>query len=403
MFSFVVSAIGITLLCIIGIPAIIFYFFHFKKREEKNPVFEFVTLVTLVFSLVSLLSGFTLLSVMHILEAANTHSNSHMHLNTFLPFVYAVSMIGYAYGLMFLALERYLFVIDPKTHEWLLGDVIYWRHVQITMKHRKVMLVVFILVLSVGSSLYNLVMYEVACYNVGEEAQEDIFQLCASDEKAYLTYSDMWKSPLLRISSSVAHLLVHPILPGFFIFWCCSVLLITMSKWLSLHQLFSQIKSYPAWQRFQFTSCLREPVPDEERKLVMRTLVACLLQLVAYAIKAPGYVYMLYSAFLSLHTAHPEWVWLVNKAGHFAALLLPAFAPYILAGPDFAPIITQWLTSKTPPAPSFSNPNYAEEGEQKEEGEEGEEGGASSQKPKEAAVVAPNKLSRAELPLIENI
>ena len=63
----------------------------------------------------------------------------------------------------------------------------------------------------------------------------------------------------------------------------------------------------------------------------------------------------------------------------------------------------QWLTSKTPPAPSFSNPNYAEEGEQKEEGEEGEEGGASSQKPKEAAVVAPNKLSRAELPLIENI
>ena len=66
----------------------------------------------------------------------------------------------------------------------------------------------------------------------------------------------------------------------------------------------------------------------------------------------------------------------------------------------------QWLTGKTPPAPSFSNPNYAEEGEQKEEGEEGEEeeeGGASSQKPKEAAVVAPNKLSRAELPLIDNI
>ena len=28
------------------------------------------------------------------LQAANTHSNSHMHLNTFLPFVYAVSMVG---------------------------------------------------------------------------------------------------------------------------------------------------------------------------------------------------------------------------------------------------------------------------------------------------------------------
>merc|ERR1711971_73981 len=201
-----------------------------------------------------------------------------------------------------------------------------------------------------------------------------------------------------------AHLLVHPILPAFFIFWCCLVLLITMSKWASLQQVFSQIKSNPVWQRFQFTSSLRESIPDEERKLVMRVLVACLLQLVAYAIKAPGYVYKLYSAFLSLHTSHPDWIWLVNKAGHFAALLLPAFAPYILAGPDYAPIITQWLTGKTPPAPSFSNPNYAEEreGEKKEEeGEEEEE--ERRQKPKEATVLAPNELTRAELPLIDNI
>ena len=58
----------------------------------------------------------------------------------------------------------------------------------------------------------------------------------------------------------------------------------------------------------------------------------------------------------------------------------------------------QWLTGKTPPAPSFSNPNYAEKnaGEQKEEE-------PACQKPKEAAVVAPNELSRAELPLIDNI
>ena len=61
----------------------------------------------------SLLSGFTLLSVLHFLEVgsfgkldleklsfeclfqvAETHSNSHMHLNTFLPFVYAVSMVS---------------------------------------------------------------------------------------------------------------------------------------------------------------------------------------------------------------------------------------------------------------------------------------------------------------------
>ena len=32
MFSFVVSAIGITLLCIIGVPAIVFYFVRYSKR-----------------------------------------------------------------------------------------------------------------------------------------------------------------------------------------------------------------------------------------------------------------------------------------------------------------------------------------------------------------------------------
>jgi len=397
MFSFVVSAVGISLLCIIGIPAIVFYFFHYSTREAKNPVFEFITLVTLVFSLVSLVSGFTLLSLMHILEAANTHSNTHMHLNTFLPFVYAVSMIGYAYGLMFLVIERYLFVIFPKRHEWLLEEVIHLRNVQLSMGGRKVILVVFILALSGGSSLYNLVMYEVECYKFigdGEGAEEDIFQLCASDEKAYLTYSDMWKSPLLRIISSIVHLLVHPILPGFFIFWCSSVLLVTMSRWTSLNQLFSKIKSHPTWQRFPYTCCQRESIPDEERKLVMQTLVACLIQLVAYAIKTPGYVYKLYSAFLSLNTAHPEWIWLVNKAGHFAALFFPAFAPYILAGHDFLPSITQWLTGKIPSPPSFSNPNYTEESGQKKKGEEEEEEGGSM----EQAIVPPT-----ELPLIDNI
>ena len=30
-----------------------------------------------------------------------------------------------------------------------------------------------------------------------------------------------------------------------------------------------------------------------------------------------------------------------TQVGHFVALLLPAFAPYILAGPDFLPIVTQ--------------------------------------------------------------
>ena len=40
----------------------------------------------------------------------------------------------------------------------------------------------------------------------------------------------------------------------------------------------------------------------------MRTLVACLLQLVAYAIKAPGYVYKLYSAFL-VWSWWQWWLW----------------------------------------------------------------------------------------------
>ena len=171
------------------------------------------------------------------LQAANTHSNTHMHLNTFLPFVYAVSMvrvvliklndnlssqIGYAYGLMFLVIERYLFVIFPKRHEWWdnfieskrcrfsttkfdfkvtwgshpfeecpaihggpkgllwLSSFSCWGFSTLPLEDGmaefynleirvfdiliipKVILVVFILALSGGSSLYNLVMYEVS-------------------------------------------------------------------------------------------------------------------------------------------------------------------------------------------------------------------------------------------------
>ena len=61
------------------------------------------------------------------------------------------------------------------------------------------------------------------------------------------------------------------------------------------------------------------------------------------------------------------------------------------------------MTGKTPSAPSFSNPNYAEEREGEKKEEEGEEEEESRQKPKEATVLAPNELSRAELPLIDNI
>ena len=92
-----------------------------------------------------------------------------------------------------------------------------------------------------------------------------------------LTYSDLWESPMLRISSSVVHLLIHPILPGFFIFWwsdhpticlerlswgkivssrCSSVLLVLLSKWPSLKDVISQIKSSSVWQRWYDTSFL---------------------------------------------------------------------------------------------------------------------------------------------------
>ena len=36
------------------------------------------------------------LSFKCLFQVAETHSNSHMHLNTFLPFVYAVSMVSAA-------------------------------------------------------------------------------------------------------------------------------------------------------------------------------------------------------------------------------------------------------------------------------------------------------------------
>ena len=86
-----------------------------------------------------------------------------------------------------------------------------------------------------------------------------------------LTYSDLWESPMLRISSSVVHLLIHPILPGFFILWwsdhpticlerlswgkivssrCSSVLLVLLSKWPSLKDVISKIKTSSVWQRW---------------------------------------------------------------------------------------------------------------------------------------------------------
>ena len=78
-----------------------------------------------------------------------------------------------------------------------------------------------------------------------------------------------------------------------------------------------------------------------------------------------------------------------TQTGHFAALLLPALAPYILAGPELFPFINQViclqikflkqqskvskmqrLTGEGPIAPSFVNPNYNEEQGKKEEQED---------------------------------
>ena len=62
------------------------------------------------------------------------------------------------------------------------------------------------------------------------------------------------------------------------------------------------------------------------------------------------------------------------------------------------------MPGKSPPAPSFSNPNYGEGGEEaKKENYGEEEGEAKREEGKEEPVIAPPPPSPAELPLIDNI
>ena len=104
-----------------------------------------------------------------------------------------------------------------------------------------------------------------------------------------------------------------------------------------------------------------------------------------------------------------------TQTGHFAALLLPALAPYILAGPELFPFINQVicfqmkflkqqskvskmqrLTGEGPIAPSFANPNYDEEQGKKEEKEE-------EQKIEDQEVLDTTPASGSEPLLIANV
>ena len=61
------------------------------------------------------------------------------------------------------------------------------------------------------------------------------------------------------------------------------------------------------------------------------------------------------------------------------------------------------MPGKSPPAPSFSNPNYGEEVEAKKENYGEGEGEAKREEGKKEPVIAPPQASPAELPLIDNI
>ena len=65
----------------------------------------------------------------------------------------------------------------------------------------------------------------------------------------------------------------------------------------------------------------------------MRTLVACLVQLVAYTIKTPGYVYKLYSAFLVIF--HHKLVDFGRCLAYDQTVLL-AESPHCSSGVDLA-------------------------------------------------------------------
>merc|ERR1719319_1290549 len=189
-------------------------------------------------------------------------------------------MIGHAYSLVFIMVERYLYVLDPTQHEWFFGyGTIKVGSLEVTRNLRLGIVVAVILLMSAGSSIYNLLMYAVGCFNLGQgqQADEDLFKICEENERAYLMHSDLWThNQIFRISFTVMHFIVHPILPCFALLWCGSVLLFSVFKVHSISsvQEDSNIYSTNLWNRAGFTKKMRT-LTEEEKGLLKRCLTCC--------------------------------------------------------------------------------------------------------------------------------
>lgn len=223
---------------------------------------------------------------------------------------------------------------------------------EVSRKLRLGMVVAIILLMSAGSSVYNLLMYAVGCFNLGQgqQADEDLFKICEEDERAYLMHSDLWtNNQIFRISFTVMHFIVHPVLPCFALLWCGTILLLSVFK---IHHI-SSLYSTSLWKRAGFTKKMRTLTAEEEG-LLKRCLTCCGLKLASYSVSFPGYVHRLWGAFQvtphltitfpfqELHYSHPPAVLdLVNHLSHLTALLYPALAVYILCGPDYLPLLRE--------------------------------------------------------------
>jgi len=338
MFSLIVSGIGIAFLCIIGISGTVSYFVQYARMATSSSLFDFLLLISMGYSLVALVSGFGLLSLSHLLDHYEKHSNSHVQLMPLLLFLATSSTVGFTYGLLLIIIERYLLIVDPKKHGRLSGETsLLCFNIEIDKRVRWAALFVFTLVVAVASSLATLWQYKITCYDVGEGGHEDFFEVCDSNKRAYVDVTNiMQASRLFRLGTTSLLILLDYVVPVFLMLWCSAVIFMTNIESPRTVICLSQIEK----NGFRKLS-------TRDKELNKRTLVASLLGLFVYAIQSVAYGYEMFSAAYMQHPyATPQWMIDLYEISHFLAFLSPALTFYIFCLPDHLPrIIHYWHTS----------------------------------------------------------
>jgi len=339
MFSFIVSGLGIAFLCIIGISGIVAYFVQYAKMKTPSSLFDFLLLVSMVYSLICLIAGFGLLSLAHMFDHMEKHSNTHVQLMPLLLFLATCSTVGYTYAFLLMMLERCLLIVSPQKHGWMTGSTsLMFLNNEISKRVRWAAMVIFTLVVALASSLSTLWQYKITCYDIGEGGHEDFLEVCDSDKRAYVDVTDiMTESRIFRLGTTCLLIFFDYIVPVSLMAWCSALLFIA------------------GMENPRTKSCLTlserrcfQNLSSRDKELVKRTLVASLLGLFVYAVQSVAYAYEMFSAaYMQNPYATPQWMLYLYEISHFLAFLCPALTFYIFCLPDQAPkIISLWSAAR---------------------------------------------------------